>query len=134
MLPLSRNHESLSGVRAGTQGKITSARSAQPRDPHNRLMNAIVQMAGDGTYILSSHSRPWASATFIGAQHQVTLKMTETAEAATLDAFLAALPDAEFHVPGHIVADVAVDSRLTTQTEKGRETEIRLCALTIEDW
>jgi len=46
-------------------------------------------------------SHPWASATFVGHRHVATLVVEGDAAA-----WLAALPEAEFSLRGHIVADL----------------------------
>ena len=45
-----------------------------------------------------------------------------------------ALPDAEFHIPGHIVADIVIDERLPIAGRSPAVTQFRITALTIEDW
>src|SRR3546814_19441870 len=47
----------------------------------------------------------WASATFTGAQHRLTLSGAFTP---ALDDWLTALPDREFALPGHLVADLTI--------------------------
>ena len=47
----------------------------------------------------------WASATFIGARHQIMLSATPSPE---IDRWLSDLPEAEFRLHGHLVADLAV--------------------------
>ncbi|MES2987636.1 MAG: hypothetical protein V4808_07005 [Pseudomonadota bacterium] len=49
--------------------------------------------------------RRWASATFVGAQHALALTCARSPQ---LDAWLAALPEAEFALRGHLVADLKV--------------------------
>lgn len=55
-------------------------------------------------------SHDWASATFVGFTHSFNLRLVgpATAVAAAVDALALRLPDWEFHLPGHIVADIAV--------------------------
>ncbi|WP_010187560.1 hypothetical protein [Sphingomonas sp. PAMC 26605] len=47
----------------------------------------------------------WASATFAGARHQITLTLRDDAFG---QAWLGALPDADLPLRGHLVADLAV--------------------------
>ena len=58
-----------------------------------------------GCEVALSHetTTPWASATFVGAQHRVAVSGT------ALDAWLAALPEAELVLSGCFVADCVVD-------------------------
>lgn len=68
----------------------------------------------------------WASATFTGARHTLTVS---GADDRALAGWLAALPEAELPLAGHLVADIVVaglaraDGRLTAALE----------ALTLED-
>lgn len=67
----------------------------------------------------------WASATFQGARHAVTVRGTRSPG---LEAWLAALPDQDFALPGHLVAD------LVTQAVRrdGNAVEAELEVLTLE--
>ncbi|RIA37640.1 hypothetical protein DFR49_3527 [Hephaestia caeni] len=68
----------------------------------------------------------WASATFTGAQHRLTLSGAFTP---ALDDWLTALPDREFALPGHLVADLTI---LAMRASPDR-IEAELQALTVED-
>jgi len=52
-------------------------------------------------------SRPWSSATFEGERHRFDLRLHGNAEAIgdALDRLVDRLPDAEFELPGQIVAE-----------------------------
>ena len=75
-------------------------------------------------------SRPWASALFEGRRHLITLTVESADAPARCDAFAATLPDAEWVLGGHFVADISLDSR-TPLTDGER---VELSALTIRDW
>src|SRR3546814_16519572 len=68
----------------------------------------------------------WASATFTGAQHRLTLSGAFTP---ALDDWLTALPDREFALPGHLVADLTI---LAMRASPDR-IEAELHALTVEE-
>lgn len=74
-------------------------------------------------------SRPWWSATFSGARHQMALTLSGDGAAAAADAFVADLMELEFPMSGRFVADIALAERIDA-TEG-----VRLCleVLTIED-
>lgn len=72
-------------------------------------------------------SRSWASVTFTGARHEISMRL-DGAEAAA-DAFLSDLDIAEFRLRGHILADIALVTR--NIVEDG--VRIRIEALTVED-
>lgn len=74
-------------------------------------------------------SRSWASATFLGARHEVTLRLEgDGAGAATAD-FIETLDAREFQLRGHILADIA----LVAHEPLPGGAKIRLEALTVED-
>jgi len=70
-----------------------------------RALLATASTANCPLTILSVQSRPWSSATFVGAQHRLAVAVPDTDAAR---AWLATLPEAEFHLPGLLVADLAV--------------------------
>lgn len=105
-----------------------------PRDPLARLQKRLLALAGDGARIVATQSRPWASATFIGAQHLLTLEIEENIDGQAAQAFVDTLPEAEFAIPGHIVADAVVDSWEIIQTSDRKTNILRMTFLTIEDW
>lgn len=74
-------------------------------------------------------SWPWASVTFSGARHELFLRLTGEGTAAAADAFLADLDCAEFHLRGHILADIVATGR----TDLADSVEIAIEALTVED-
>ena len=68
----------------------------------------------------------WASVTFTGAKHLLTLTGEASSE---LDAWLAALPEAEFALRDHLVADMVV---LSVRREEGSAAVV-LEVLTVEE-
>lgn len=57
-------------------------------------------------------SRPWSSATFDGERHRLDLRLHGDAQTVgdALDRLIATLPDAEFEIPGQIVAEARLVS------------------------
>ncbi len=111
------------------------ARSLPRRDPHGRLMSCIVQIAGEGAVIDAASSRPWASATFNGSRHSIDLRFDAPDAHARAASLAETLPEADFAIPGFIVADLAVDAQDQGRGEDGRPWALlRLSALVIEDW
>ena len=79
-------------------------------------------------------SRSWASATFTGARHEVTLRLDGDGAEAAAAAFLGDLEVAEFRLRGHILADIAmVSEERITGAEGVPRVRIKLEALTVED-
>lgn len=94
--------------------------------PHRRLRRLLARELPHGLTLGASTLRPWASANFVGARHLFPCDFA-VGEAEPLRAALQERLSAhEWHVPGHIVADVAV--------EAGRESgTLRIEILTVED-
>lgn len=123
----------------------------QPRrDPHVRVIAQLSELAGSDMSIIASSLRPWASATFIGAQHRIILRFAGKDAPERAARFAECLPEAEFAIAGHIVADACVDEWLR-ETDKREETAdqdctekdhqaqaegltLRITVLTVEDW
>ena len=93
-------------------------------DPHPKLIAALVARAGGEGEVLQACSRPWASATFVGARHAIRMLLSEAAA----DRLCEGLEEHEFAIPRHLVADVAVVNRDDTNGITTLEIE----ALTIE--
>lgn len=74
-------------------------------------------------------SRSWASVTFTGARHEISMRLDGDGAEAAADAFLSDLDIAEFRLRGHILADIALVTR--NIVEDG--VRIRIEALTVED-
>lgn len=71
------------------------------------LLARALERNGPGVTVLQCQTKPWASVTFAGARHRLTIEARATAG---FDRWLAALPDAEFALRGHLVADLVVES------------------------
>lgn len=85
-----------------------------------RALAASAAAAGCDLAVTGAEWKGWASATFTGARHVLTLAGTDS-EAAR--AWLGALAELELAVRGHVVADIAVaavtrsDGRVTASVE-----------------
>ncbi len=91
-----------------------------------RALLRQAEVAGIDLSIVSAGWTRWASATFVGARHDLLLAAPPTP---TLDAWAADLPEAEFALRGHLVADLKVESR----THICDRVELRIGVLTVED-
>lgn len=96
------------------------------RRPWRALLSALIEFAGGKAELLRHVERPWVSVTFSGTRHTVALAFTGAEAVAAAEAFIAALPEHEFAVPGQLVADAAVtavrqeilpEPRLTVEVE-----------------
>jgi hypothetical protein len=80
-------------------------------------------------------TRDWASATFVGATHQLDLCLEGSAAAvsAAVEQLRARLDEAEIAVPGHIVADIALTLGQGHE-QRGKVTQpLIITALVVED-
>ncbi len=82
--------------------------------------------AGVDLSIVSAGWTRWASATFVGARHDLLLTAVPSP---ALDDWIANLPEAEFTLRGHLVADLTVESR----SRIGDRIELRVGVLTVEE-
>ena len=74
-------------------------------------------------------SWPWASVTFTGERHRLTLTLTGPEAAAAADIFLEGLGERDFPMRGHILIDIAC----VGDTRGEDEVRLTLEALTVED-
>ncbi|KHK92005.1 hypothetical protein LK12_12670 [Novosphingobium malaysiense] len=80
-------------------------------------------MAGPQAEFLTHAERPWTSATFEGTRHIVILAFRGRDAMERGEAFGSALPDHEFDIPGHLVADAAIAS---IERENGPSPQMRV--------
>jgi hypothetical protein len=73
----------------------------------DRRLRIAAEAAGVTIRVVRSDWTRWASATFGGARHQLTI----VGNGDRLGAWLATLPDADLPLRGHLVADLAVVAR-----------------------
>ena len=86
-----------------------------PLGPAGHLRLALVDPAHGKGQITRFAERAWASVTFEGARYTVDLAFEGDGPVEAGEAFIAALPDHEFSIPGQLVADatvIAVDHTL----------------------
>lgn len=79
------------------------------RDPLHRLLRSLIKMAGPDTTGVCSDVIPWASALYDGAIYSITLELKGEDAAARADSLARELPDAEFCIKSHIVAEVSIE-------------------------
>ena len=91
-----------------------------------RALIAQALAAGCRVEIAASDSRRWASATFIGARHAIRLSC---ARSAALETWLSELPEADFALRGHLVADLTVER----VHREGDAVTVSLEILTVEE-
>lgn len=69
-------------------------------DPHRALIAAIEHRYGPLDNLVST-SRPWSSATFAGARHELSFDSARAAE------IFASIGEADLPMAGHFVSDIA---------------------------
>ncbi len=89
------------------------------RPAHRALLDALTDYLGPLDDVVSK-TRDWASATFVGMQHDLSFACT--ADAALVDA----LPDVDLPMDGHFVADLRIGSVIC-----GGSTRVEIEVLTI---
>ena len=87
---------------------MTIASGRRGRRPWLSLLSAVLDLAGGKAELLRHSERPWASATFAGTRHVIALSFPGEEGAAAAEAFMEALPEHEFAIPGQMVADAAI--------------------------
>src|SRR5690349_15243821 len=75
------------------------------------LLRALIGRAGvprDRILLNSWHSVDWQSLTFVGERHSISLRITGPHSEAIARRLTQGLEDADFVIPGQIVADISV--------------------------
>lgn len=78
------------------------------RGPADHLRKGLAALAQGHAQITAHVERAWASITFEGCRHTVTLSLHGHTAIAAGEHFIAALPDYEFTIPGYLVADATI--------------------------
>lgn len=78
------------------------------RDPATALIRAILSLGGGAAQLEEHRGSAWASATFTGMRHIMRISLHGPEDIKTGDWLAAILPDHEFTIAGHLVADIAV--------------------------
>lgn len=99
---------------------------ARPGCPHRRLFRLLARELPHGLSLGASTLRPWASASFVGARHLFPCDAAVGDIALLCRALHDRLSTIEWSLPGHIVADVAVEPA-------DRPGSLRIEILTVED-
>lgn len=84
------------------------AKRRTKRGPREQLADALRTLADGKGRITHQSEKSWASITFAGARHRVELVFEGEKEVEAGECFIAFLPEHEFAIRGHLVADAAV--------------------------
>ncbi len=91
-----------------------SVEGTPPRPPRtrrtsgDRLREALANLSEHRGQILTHSEKAWASITFAGTRHSLAILFAGHEAVEAGERFVAYLPDHEFTIPGHLVADAAV--------------------------
>ena len=91
-----------------------SDETAPPRAPRarrtaaDRLRAALAELHAHHGEVLMHTEKAWASITFAGTRHSLTILFAGDEAVAAGEEFVAALPEHEFAIPGQLVADAGV--------------------------
>ncbi|MCW3849016.1 hypothetical protein OF829_17390 [Sphingomonas sp. LB-2] len=91
-----------------------------------RALLAGAEAAGCPLAVTEAELTRWASVTFTGARHMLTLAGTASP---ALTRWIDALPEAEFALRGHLVADLSVEA----VRREGAAVRVMLEVLTVEE-
>jgi len=94
-------------TKAALEGLATIHRNPAHR-AWMRLLGQVLRLGEGRAEFLHHGERAWASATFAGTRHSIALSFSGQEAVAAGERLIAALPDHEFDVPGHLVADAAI--------------------------
>lgn len=98
------------------------------------LLRALIARAGvprDRILLTFAESVDWRSLTLNGERHLIALRITGPGSSEAMDRMCLGLEDAEFSIPGVIVADIAVAGEPTSSADGS--TSFTIEALTIAD-
>lgn len=95
-----------------------------------RAVRACFTALGAPLTIEALASRPWASITFSGERHRLTLCLPGPGARAAVDAFLDGLEEREFALRGHLLADIAAAG---VESDADGQVRLVLEALTVAE-
>lgn len=98
------------------------------------LLRGLIAKAGvarDRILLSSVCSTDWQSLTFIGERHEIDLRIAPPDSREIAERICDRLSEAEFSIPGHILADIAVRGRARARDDGSAILSIE--ALTIEE-
>lgn len=100
-------------------------------DPATALIRAVLTLARGEAQLEEHRGTAWASATFTGMRHAMHVTLAGREGIATGEWLAAILPEHEFQIAGHLVADIAV-SAIYRREEGTPAMTLTIEALTVE--
>jgi hypothetical protein len=74
----------------------------------DRVRSAVLRLADGAGRVLTHEERAWASITFAGTRHELVLRFEGIAEVDAGERLIERFEDADFTIPGHLVADAII--------------------------
>jgi hypothetical protein len=108
------------------------ARANRLRHPSLQLLQAVMRLAGPSAELICQAERPWASITFSGTRHTISLLFAGAKAEADAQAFVDALPEHEFTIKNQLVADAAI-TEINHLTLPDRKVMVEADLLLLED-
>jgi hypothetical protein len=108
--------------------KIAMSRTA------SRLLTALLDRAGDDRnriFLSEFRSVDWQSLTFVGERHWIELRIIGEDNRQVAERMTCGIEDAEFTIPGQIVADISTSGEPRRDADGGLT--LRIEALTIAE-
>lgn len=78
------------------------------------LAAQIEALAESRASVTLERERPWASITFTGMRHSLIVRWNGVTDPAVIKKLTRTLPDQEFAIPGHFIADLLVTEQTQT--------------------
>ncbi len=76
----------------------------------DRLQDTLLSLADGKGRIVAHEEKAWASITFAGTRHTLTIEFEGCDAIAAGEQLIEVLPDYEFNIPGQLVAEANVDA------------------------
>lgn len=76
----------------------------------DRVRAAISKLAAGRGTVVSHEEKAWASITFSGSRHEIVLQFAGIDAVVAGEDLIERLPDHEFTIPGHLVADATISA------------------------
>lgn len=111
---------------------LAHSRRRRVCQPWLPLLSTVMELAGGRAELVRHSERAWASVTFSGTRHSVTLVFIGTEAVAAGEIFIATLSEHEFAIPRQIVADASI-VRVLQDTLPEPRMEVEAELLLIED-
>lgn len=83
---------------------------SDPKSSWQQVITALLTLSDMKAELVRHAEHPWASASFSGSRHTVTLRFNGIEAAIVGEAMIEELPEHEFTIAGQLVADCSITS------------------------